>query len=139
MIKTQQYIQLITRAKEIQELSRSGPDQTLHQATTLSSIDNSIKIVSMIRKYYNHKPQTNPCHREEEPHNQHKTQEDKPSNATSPLLPSKMTANPEPTQSNVQQNIEQLQTATMGVTINKSRQQQSQRLRTDSSLSNPGA
>ena len=35
------------------------------------------------------------------------------------------------TQSNVQQNIEQLQTPTMGVTINKSQQQQSHRLRTD--------
>ena len=31
------------------------------------------KIVSMIRKYHNHKPKTNPWHREEEPHNHHKT------------------------------------------------------------------
>ena len=27
----------------------------------------------MIRKYHNHKPQTNPWHHKEEPHNQHKT------------------------------------------------------------------
>ena len=31
------------------------------------------KIVSMIRKYHNHKPKTNPWHREEEPHNHHQT------------------------------------------------------------------
>ena len=27
----------------------------------------------MIRKYHNHKPKTNPWHREEEPHNHHET------------------------------------------------------------------
>ena len=31
------------------------------------------KIVSMIRKYHNHKPQTTPWHREEEPLNHHET------------------------------------------------------------------
>ena len=31
------------------------------------------KIVSMIRKYHNHKLQTKPWHREEEPHNNHVT------------------------------------------------------------------
>ena len=31
------------------------------------------KKVSMIRKYHNHKPQTNQRHREEEPHNNHET------------------------------------------------------------------
>ena len=31
------------------------------------------KIVSMIRKYHNHKPKTNPWHREEKPHNHHET------------------------------------------------------------------
>ena len=31
------------------------------------------KIVSMIRKYHNHKLQTNPWHREEEPHSNHET------------------------------------------------------------------
>ena len=33
----------------------------------------TVKIVSMIREYHNHKPQTNPWLREEEPHNHHKT------------------------------------------------------------------
>ena len=33
----------------------------------------SIKIVSMIRKYHNHKLQTSPLQREEEPHNNHET------------------------------------------------------------------
>ena len=46
-------------------------------------------------------------------------QEDKLSKATSSLFPIKMIAIQERTQSNVQQNIEQLQTPTMGVTINK--------------------
>ena len=36
----------------------------------------------MIRKYHNHKPQSNQWHREEAPHNH---QEDKPSKATSSL------------------------------------------------------
>ena len=31
------------------------------------------EIVSMIRKYHNHKLQTNPWHRDEEPHNIHET------------------------------------------------------------------
>ena len=31
------------------------------------------KIVSMIRKYHNHKPTKNPWHRQEEPHNHHET------------------------------------------------------------------
>ena len=31
------------------------------------------KIASMIRKYHNHKLQTNPWHREKEQHNTHKT------------------------------------------------------------------
>ena len=46
-------------------------------------------------------------------------QEDKLSKATSSLFPIKMIAIPERTKSNAQQNIEQLQTPTMGVTINK--------------------
>ena len=33
----------------------------------------SSKIVSMIRKYHNHKLQTNPWHSEDEPHNNHET------------------------------------------------------------------
>ena len=46
-------------------------------------------------------------------------QKDKLSKATSSLFPIKMIAILEWTSSNVQQNIEQLQTPTMGVTINK--------------------
>ena len=46
-------------------------------------------------------------------------QEDKLSKATSSLFPIKVIAILERTQSNVQQNIEQLQTPTMGVTLNK--------------------
>ena len=46
-------------------------------------------------------------------------QEDNFSKATSSLFPIKMIAILERTQGNVQQNIEQLQTPTMGVTINK--------------------
>ena len=63
----------------------------------------------MIRKYHNHKLQTTPRHREEEPLN-HSTrhQEDKLSKATSSLFPIKMIAILEWTYSNVQQNIEQL-------------------------------
>ena len=40
----------------------------------------------MIRKYHNHKLQTNPRHREEEPHNNHETPErqTKQSNQLSP-------------------------------------------------------
>ena len=49
-----------------------------------------------------------------------------------------MIAKLEWTQSNVQQNIEQLQTPTMGVTLTTSQQQQNHRLRMDSSLSHRG-
>ena len=73
----------------------------------------------MIRKYHNHKLQTNLWHCEKEPLNHHGHQEDKSSKATSPLFPIKMIAILERPQSNVQQNIEQLQTPTMGETINK--------------------
>ena len=52
-----------------------------------------IKIVSMIRKYHNHKPQTKPWHCEKEPHNTiTRHQEDKLSKATSSLFPIKMIA-----------------------------------------------
>ena len=68
----------------------------------------------MIRKYHNHEHQTNPWHREEEQHNNYKTHEDKLCKATNSLLPIKMIANPEWTQSNAQQNKEQLQNPTTG-------------------------
>ena len=72
----------------------------------------------MIRKYHNHKPQTTPWHREEEPLDHHETPgtQINQSKATSPLFPIKMIAILEWAKSNVQQNIEQLQTPTMGVT-----------------------
>ena len=73
----------------------------------------------MIRKYHNHKLQTNPWHHKEEPHNNHETpgRQTKQSNQLS--RPIKMIAKVEWTQSNAQQNIERLQNPTMGVAINK--------------------
>ena len=62
------------------------------------------KIASMIRKCHNHKPQTNPWHSEEEPHNNHETPGNQLSKATSSLFPIKMIAKLEWTLSNVQQN-----------------------------------
>ena len=74
------------------------------------------KILSMIRKYHNHKLLTNPW-------KGHTTimryQKDKQSKATSSLLPIEMIAKLKWTQSNAQQNIEQLQNPAMGATINK--------------------
>ena len=77
--------------------------------------------VSMIRKYHNHKPQTTPRHREEEPPNHHETpgKQTKQNNQPPPPLPTKTTAILERTLSNAQQNTEQLQTPTMGVTTNR--------------------
>ena len=76
---------------------------------------NASKIVSMIRKYHNHKPQTTPRHREEEPLNHHTTlgRQIKQSNQLS------LSHQDDCNTSNGQQNIEHLQTPTMGVTINK--------------------
>ena len=72
----------------------------------------------MIRKNHNHKLQTNPWYHEEEPHNNHETPGRQTKQATSSLFPIKIIAKLEWTQSNAQQNIEQLQNPTMGVTIN---------------------
>ena len=74
----------------------------------------------MIRKYHNHKPQTTLWHRTEEPLNYHETpgRQIKQSNLGS-LFPFKMIAILDLTYRNVQQNIDQLQTPTMGVKINK--------------------
>ena len=68
----------------------------------------------MIRKYHNLKPRTTPWHREEELLNHNKTPggQIKQSKQLS-LFPIKVIAILEWTQSNVQQNIEQLQTPTM--------------------------
>ena len=91
----------------------------------------------MIRKYYNHKPQTTPWHGKI-----HSTimrhQEDKISKATSSLFPIKTIAILDWTKRSVQQNIEQLQTPTMRVTINKKSTTTKPQPRTDSSLSHRG-
>ena len=70
----------------------------------------------MIRKYHNPKLQTNPWHHEEVPHNNHETpgRQTKQSNPLS--FPHQDDC--KTTQSNAQQNIEQLQNPPMGVTIN---------------------
>ena len=73
----------------------------------------------MIRKYHNHKPQTNHGTGRKSHKTTTRHQEDKLSKATSCLFRIKMIAKLKGTLSNVQQNTEQLQTPTMGVTINK--------------------
>ena len=75
--------------------------------------------MSMIRKYHNHKPQTTPWHRQEEPLNHHETPGGQIKQRNQLSLSTKIIAILEWTQSNVQQNIEQLQTPTVRVTINK--------------------
>ena len=72
----------------------------------------------MIRKYRNHKLQTNSWHREEEPHNNHETPGRQTKQTTSCLFHIKMISKIEWTYSNVQQIIEQLQTSAMKETIN---------------------
>ena len=67
-------------------------------------------------KYHNHKLQTNPWYREEDQHNNHETHEDKLIKATSSSLPIKIIPKPEWTQSNAQQNTEQLQNPTKAAT-----------------------
>ena len=65
-----------------------------------------------MRKYLNHKLQTTLWHREEEPLNHHET-------PGRQIKESKQLSLPNQDDCKVQQNIEQLQTPTMGVTINK--------------------
>ena len=62
----------------------------------------------MLWKYHNHKQQTNPLHREEEPKNTTRHQEDKLSKAINSLFPIKMIAN---IVSEYDQEIPQSQTA----------------------------
>ena len=73
----------------------------------------------MIRKYHNHKLQTNPWHREEESHYNHETtgRQTKQRNQLF-LFPIEMISKLEWTQSNAQQNTEQLLNPKMGVTLN---------------------
>ena len=70
--------------------------------------------MSIIRKYHNHKLQTNPWQGEKSHTTITRRQEDELSKTTSSLLPIKMIAKLEWTYSKVQQNIEQLQTPTNG-------------------------
>ena len=74
--------------------------------------------MSVIRKYRNHKLQKNLLYRKEEPHSNDETpgRQTKQSNQLS--LPHGDDCKLERTQKNAQQNIEQLQNPTMGVTIN---------------------
>ena len=57
----------------------------------------------MIRKYHNHKLQTNPWQHEEEPHMNHEPPGRKNSKATSSLFPTNVVAKLELTESNAQQ------------------------------------
>ena len=73
----------------------------------------------MIKKYLNHKLQTNPWYREKEPHNNHNNHETpgrqtKQSNQLS--LPHRGDCKARMDTSNAQQNIEKLQNPTKGVT-----------------------
>ena len=76
-----------------------------------------LKIVSMIRNYHNHKLQTNPWHDEEEQRIINETQRRQTKQNYRLSLPIKMITKQDWTQSDAQQNIEQLQNPTMGVTI----------------------
>ena len=73
----------------------------------------------MIKKYHNHKLQTNPWHREEEPHNHGKTPGRQIKQSNQLCLPHQDDCKTRMGISNVQQNIDQLQTPTMGVTIKR--------------------
>ena len=73
----------------------------------------------MIRKYHNHTPQTTPWHREEEPLHRYETPGRQIKHSNQLSLPHQDDCN---TRMDIKQrikNIEQLQTPTMGVTINK--------------------
>ena len=84
--------------------------------------------MSRIRKYHDHKLQKTPWHCVEEQLNHHETpgRQIKQSNQLS--LPHQDDFNSRTDKSNLQHNIEQLQTHTMGITITKSQPQQNQRL-----------
>ena len=99
------------------------------------------KIVSEYdQEIQQYKPQTSPWHRKEETLNHHETPGRQIKQSKQLSLPHQNDCNTwMDIKSNVQQNIEQFQTPTMGVTINKKSQQQNHRLRTDSSLSHQGA
>ena len=58
--------------KVVSETSRPRALDIMYVASSSEPLK-PLKIVSMIRKYHNHKRQTTPCHREEEPLNHHET------------------------------------------------------------------
>ena len=72
----------------------------------------------MIRKYQNHKLQTNPWYREEEQHSNHETPERQTKQSNQASFPHQDDCKTRMIISNAQQNLEQLQIPTMGVTIN---------------------
>ena len=73
----------------------------------------------MIRKYHNHKPQATLWHREEEPLNQHETPGRQIKQSIQLSLPHQDDCNTRTDTKQRTTNIEQLQTPTMGATINK--------------------
>ena len=72
----------------------------------------------MIRKYHNYNPQKNPWYRKEEPHNHHETPRRQTKQRNQLSLSHQDDRKTRMDKGNVQQVIEQLQTPTMGVTIN---------------------
>ena len=75
--------------------------------------------MTIIRKDHDHKLQTKPWYREEEPHNNRETPGRHTKHNNQLSLPHRDDCKAvEWTQSNTQQNIEQLQNPVMGVTIN---------------------
>ena len=89
----------------------------------------------MIRKYHNHKPQTTPWHREKEPLNITRQQEDKLSKVTSSLFPIKMIVIQEWTKITYNKNRTITYSHNGSNNKQKSHQQQNHRLRMDSNLS----
>ena len=91
--------------------------------------------MSMIKKYHNHKLQTNLWHREEEPHNNHETQGRQTNQSNQLSFPQQGDCKTRKTQGNAQKHIEQLQNPTMGETISNESTTTEPPSRTDSSLS----
>ena len=94
----------------------------------------------MIRKYHNHKPQTTPWHREEEPLNHYETPGRQIKQSDQLSLPHQDDCN---TSMDTKQRTTKHRTITDSHNGSnnkqKSQQQQNHRLRTDSSLSHRGA
>ena len=89
----------------------------------------------MIRKYHNHKLQTNLWHREEEPHNSHETPGRQTNQSNQLSFPNQGDCKTRKTQGNAQKHIEQYRIPQWEKPLATNQQQQNHRLRTDSSLS----